>query len=96
MKVLLAVQAEQDRHFGEHAHYAASDQLKTRLALVGYTFEIQRAADELSYVATAIAIVRNGEPPDARCARLSIDQHGRRFATNDSGEDSTADCWERK
>jgi type IV pilus assembly protein PilE len=96
MKVLLAIQAEQDRHFGEHARYAASNQLQTRLTARGYTFEIERGADELSYVATARAVARTGEPPDARCARLSVDQHGRRFATNESGEDSTADCWERK
>lgn len=96
MKVLLAIQAEQDRHFGAHARYAGSSQLETRLAASGYTFEIELGADELSYVATALAVARTGEPPDARCARLSVDQHGRRFATNQSGEDSTADCWERK
>jgi type IV pilus assembly protein PilE len=96
MKVLLVIQAEQDRHFGQHARYADSNQLHTRLAARGYTFEIERGADELSYVATARAVARTGEPPDARCARLSVDQHGRRFATNEAGDDSTADCWDRK
>ena len=37
-----------------------------------------------------------GQTFDARCAHLSVDQHGRHFATNESGEDSTADCWDRK
>jgi Tfp pilus assembly protein PilE len=96
MKVLLAIQAEQDRHFGEHARYAPLNQLKTRLAIAGYTFEVQRGEDQLSYVATAKVVPLAGQTPDARCARLSVDQHGRHFATNESGQDSTADCWERK
>ncbi|HUQ08829.1 MAG TPA: hypothetical protein VM146_00840 [Steroidobacteraceae bacterium] len=96
MKVLLAIQAEQDRFFGEHARYAPSSGLKTRLAVTGYTFGIERGQDELSYVATAQVATRAGLTPDTRCARLSIDQHGRRFATTESGEDSTADCWDRK
>jgi hypothetical protein len=53
--------------------------------------------DQLAYVATAITRVdRITGNADARCARMSIDQHGRRSATDSSGEDSTADCWNRK
>jgi type IV pilus assembly protein PilE len=97
IEVLLAIQTAQDRHFGAHARYADAHQLGVVLDAVQYTFEVKLSDDALGYVASAITRV---EPitggADARCARMSIDQHGRRSATDSSGEDSTADCWKRK
>ena len=61
-----------------------------------YTLEIRRGGDELSYLASAKAIRIEGVDFDARCAEMGLDQHGRRFARDESGEDSTGDCWDRK
>jgi type IV pilus assembly protein PilE len=96
IKALLEIQTAQDRAFGENARYAGSEELPMTPASAHYRYEIERSADQLSYVATAHAVKVPGSTFDSRCARLSIDQHGRRFATNEAGEDSTADCWSRK
>jgi Tfp pilus assembly protein PilE len=96
MQALLAVQSAQDRHFGAHARYAAIEELPIKRGSRHFTVEIERGDDQLSYVATARATRSAAAKFDARCAQLSIDQHGRRFALNDSGEDSTEDCWNRK
>lgn len=97
MKVLRAIQAAEDQHFGAHARYTDVAHLEVKLEAAQYTFEVKPSDDELAYVATAIA--RDEKitgASDARCTRMSIDQHGRRSATDSSGEDSTADCWDRK
>lgn len=93
---LLALQVAQDRHFGRHANYADAATLGIEPQAANYTFEIKRSGDALSYTATAHARGAPGITSDSRCARLGIDQHGRRFATSDSGEDTSADCWNRK
>jgi Tfp pilus assembly protein PilE len=95
MKVLRAIQTAQDRHFADQARYSDLEHLKVDLGKTRYTFEVKTSGDELAYVATALA-TRREHAFDARCARLSIDQHGRHFAADDAGEDSTADCWDRK
>jgi type IV pilus assembly protein PilE len=94
--VLLAIQAAQDNHFGAHARYADAQHLEVALEVAQYTFEVRLSDDELAYVATAITRVGITGNADARCTRMSIDQHGRRSAIDSSGEDSTADCWNRK
>lgn len=96
MKALLEIQAAQDRHFGQHARYADAAQLHLPKTPADYTLEVKRNGDALGYVASAVAVKAADVAPDTRCARLSIDQHGRRFALDDSGKDSTADCWRRK
>lgn len=96
MDALLAIQVAQDRHFGKHARYAELAQLEAPPAAADYLLELKRGSDELTYVATAHAIRKAGATFDARCQELGIDQHGRRFARDESGEDSTADCWDRK
>ncbi len=96
MEALRDIQSRQDRHFGETARYAGPGELAPSPASASYRYEIKRSDDQLSYVATAHAEKVPGQTFDARCAHLSVDQHGRHFATNESGEDSTADCWDRK
>jgi type IV pilus assembly protein PilE len=96
MDALLAIQSAQDRHFGRHARYAEAPELDLQPAPPHYTLAVERGADQLSYVARARVRRLPGITFDARCAELGVDQHGRRFAVNESGEDSTADCWERK
>ncbi len=98
IQVLRSVQAAQDRYFGAHARYADVTQLG--VAARGAATMVSKcglAPDQLAYVATASAW-RNAiaGTVDARCSRMSIDQHGRRSATDSSGEDSTGDCWDRK
>jgi len=96
METLARIQSEQDRHFGDNARYAGPGEIALSPATAAYRYEIKCSEDQLSYVATAHAEKRPGSVFDARCAHLSVDQHGRHFATNESGEDSTADCWDRK
>jgi Tfp pilus assembly protein PilE len=96
MDALHAIQAAQDRHFGRHARYAEAAQLDLKPAPDRYVLDVKRGEDHLSYRATARALRLPGRTFDSRCAELGIDQHGRRFAANEAGEDSTADCWERK
>lgn len=96
MDALMAIQAAQDRHFGEHARYAELAQLGTQPVAADYRLELERGRDELTYVATARVIRMAGATFDSRCQELGIDQHGRRFAHDESGADSTADCWDRK
>ena len=105
IEALLAVQASQDRHFGAHAEYADNAQLaaappaglgmQPRSKLGHYEIDVQRSADWLGYVAVARLPATAGERPDARCAQMRMDQHGRRSSVNDAGEDSSADCWNR-
>lgn len=95
IEVLQAIQAAQDKHFGQHARYADAGSLNVEMRAPRYTFEVKRSDDALAYVATALA-VRTGDDFDARCARLGIDQHGRQSALDDTGKDSTADCWARR
>lgn len=94
--VLLAIQTAQDRHFGAHARYADASQLEVVRETAEYTVELALSDDQLAYVAAAITRVGLTGNTDARCTRMTIDQHGRRSASDSSGEDSTADCWNRK
>jgi Tfp pilus assembly protein PilE len=96
MDALLAIQTAQDRHFGQHARYAGLDQLGARPDTADYSLEIKLGDDELAYVATARIVPSAAVASDSRCTELSVDQHGRRFARDESGGDSTADCWDRK
>ena len=97
IQVLRDVQSAQDRYFGEHAQYAEAPHLGVTLDAPQYGFEVRLSDDRLGYVASAIASPGAiGGTADARCTRLSIDQHGRRSATDSAGEDSTSDCWDRK
>jgi Tfp pilus assembly protein PilE len=103
---LLAVQSAQDRHFALHARYADDAQTFTaaptglgvqRDAPGGhYRVEVQRSPDQLGYVAVARTIKGSeAARPDTRCQEFRLDEHGRRWSTDDEGQDSTADCWNR-
>jgi len=100
---LLALQAEQDRFFGQNAHYAAAAQL-TRKPPEGlgsaatsahgfYDIEMNTADDGLAWSATARPVARQGVEADARCAQFSIDHLGMRRALDAGGKERTADCW---
>jgi Tfp pilus assembly protein PilE len=103
IEALLALQAAQDRYFGEHARYAGEKQL-TAEAPGGlgirpvsergfFQISAHNSEDDLGYWATARAIEREGQSPDTRCVELRIDQNGRRFAIDAQGVDRSADCW---
>lgn len=103
IEALLAVQAAQDRYFGEHARYADDSQLVAEppqglgikpVSRRGF-FQVsaRNSKDDLGYWAIARAIDQEGKLPDARCVELRIDQNGRRFAVDSNGEDQSADCW---
>jgi type IV pilus assembly protein PilE len=102
---LLAVQVAQDRYFATHARYADGSRahvappqglgLRAASEHNSYLISIERAGDELGYVAIARATDRSAASGDARCREMRLDQHGRRSAFNSNGEDSSADCWNR-
>ena len=102
---LLAVQAAQDRYFATHARYADWSQapvappqglgLRAASEHNAYSIHVERAGDELGYVAIARATDQGAASGDPRCRELRLDQHGRRSAFNSDGEDSSADCWNR-
>ena len=102
-EALRALQTAQDDYFGKHARYADEAQLrasspqamsaKSTSPRGFYQISLQRSDDELTYTAIARSIPREGEPEDPRCAELRIDQNGRRFAVDASGQDRSADCW---
>jgi type IV pilus assembly protein PilE len=103
IEALLAVQSAQDRHFADHARYAdgrhahlappAGLGLSASSPRGHYTVVIERASDELGYVAIARTQSRGPGASDARCLEMRVDQHGRRSAISADGEDSSADCW---
>jgi prepilin-type N-terminal cleavage/methylation domain-containing protein len=103
VQALLALQAAQDRYFGEHARYASETLLGTappaglginaRSRLGHYAITVRNSEDNLGYWATARVIPRAEETKDPRCVEMRIDQNGRRFAVDAAGEDRSADCW---
>jgi len=103
IEALLALQAAQDRYFGEQARYADEKQLtaeppaglgiKSESARGFFQISTRNSVDDLGYWATARAIEREGQSPDTRCVELRIDQNGRRFAIDVAGVDRSADCW---
>lgn len=102
---LLAVQIAQDRHFATHAHYVDDAGLTlappaglglTRTSRNGvHDIALRRSADRLGYVAVATFASTGGAIDDPRCVELHLDQHGRRSARDQSGEDTTTDCWQQ-
>lgn len=103
MDALLALQAAQDRYFGEHARYADEALLAAEppgglgikpVSQRGF-FQIsaRNSEDDLGYWATARSIDREGQSADTRCVELRLDQNGRRFAVDSEGVDRSADCW---
>ena len=105
---LRAVQSAQDDYFGRHARYADEGQLRASSPQVllekalsakglsargNYRLTVNKSADDLTYTAVARVVPLETEAADTRCVELRIDQNGRRFALDASGEDRSADCW---
>lgn len=100
---LRAVQTAQDDYFGKHARYADESQLRASSPQAlnegassrrgYYRITVSKSADDLSYTAAARTLPLQSETQDTRCVELRIDQNGRKFAVDDSGEDRTGDCW---
>lgn len=100
---LRAVQSAQDDYFGRHARYADEGQLRASSpqalsekglsARGNYRLTVNKSADDLTYTAVARVVPLETEAADTRCVELRIDQNGRRFALDASGEDRSADCW---
>jgi len=98
---LLALQAEQDRFFGQNARYAKALTRKSPegLGLTAtsphgfYDIELRTADDGLAWSATARPVERQDVEGDTRCAQYSIDHLGMRRAVDAEGKERTADCW---
>jgi type IV pilus assembly protein PilE len=100
---LIALQAAQDRYFGQHARYATGALLTARapdgLALAAttagglYAITLETSSDGLGYLATARAIAHAGQDADDRCATFTIDHVAQMGAADSSGADRSADCW---
>jgi len=100
---LTALQAAQDRWFGQHARYATAAQLTAPapdgLGLAAttqhglYALSLETSADGLAWHATARAIANAGQDRDDRCATFSIDHVAQMSAADSAGVDRSADCW---
>jgi type IV pilus assembly protein PilE len=101
---LIALQAAQDRYFGRHARYATGAQLtmpapdglglKPTTANGLYAITLETSADGLSWRGAARAVANAGQDSDARCASFGIDHVARMSATDSTGTDRSADCWQ--
>lgn len=97
---LLGAAAEQEKFHLAHGHYgdrldaiAGSEPPGLRTASITahgrFRLDVEWAdASRYRIVATA-----TGERRDPLCARMSVDEGGRRSASTATGEDSTAKCW---
>ena len=100
---LLALQAEQDRYFGQNARYADATALTRKppegLGLTAssahgfYHIELRTADDGLAWSATARPVASQDDEADTRCAQFSIDHLGMRRAIDAGDRERTADCW---
>jgi type IV pilus assembly protein PilE len=100
---LTALQAAQDRYFGQHARYATGAQLSARApdglelppttAHGLYAITLETYADGLGYLATARTVANAGQQADDRCASFSIDHVAQMSAVDSAGVDRSADCW---
>jgi type IV pilus assembly protein PilE len=92
---LIALQAAQDRYFGQHARYATIEQLalKRQSERGFYDLELRDSEDGLGYLARAKATSRTGQADDTRCTEFTLDQNNRRRAVDSEGNDRSADCW---
>jgi type IV pilus assembly protein PilE len=108
-EALLAVQAAQDRFLLQHGRYCerltaappAGLGMAGRSRLGFYAIGVRVNADASTYLARAVPIASSSvaqgthtaRPRDATCRSFSIDQNGLKSAQDDSGADSTRDCW---
>ena len=92
---LVALQAAQDRYFGQHARYATVEELGLRRQSDRgyYDLELRIGADGLEYLARAKATQQTGQDDDSRCVEFTLDQNNRRRAVDNEGNDRSADCW---
>lgn len=92
---LIALQAAQDRYFGQHARYATVEQLalKRQSERGYYDLELRDSDDGLGYLARARAAKNTGQDDDTRCVEFTLDQNNRRRAVDSEGNDRSADCW---
>jgi len=97
---LLGAAAEQEKFHMAHGHYgdrldaiAGSEppglRTASRTAHGRFRLDVEWA-DASRYRIVATATDEQGDP---LCARMYIDESGRRSALNAGGEDSTAKCW---
>lgn len=92
---LIALQAAQDRWFGQHARYATVEELALRRKSDRgfYELELRVGDDGLGYLARAKAAHQTGQDDDSRCVEFTLDQNNRRRAVDNEGNDRSADCW---
>ena len=92
---LIALQAAQDRYFGQHARYATVEELglRTQSQRSFYDLELRVSDDGLGYLARAKATHQTGQDDDSRCVEFTLDQNNRRRAVDNEGNDRSADCW---
>jgi type IV pilus assembly protein PilE len=100
VQALLAVAAEQEKFHLARGHYsdrldAAADEDPPGIPVASttprgrYRLRIE-LADAVSFRAIAERLERTDDPA---CVRLSIDESGRRSASDTADRDSTANCW---
>jgi type IV pilus assembly protein PilE len=99
-QALLAAAAEQEKFHLSHGHYgerldSAAGQEPPGLPVASRTprghFEL--AVDAVSGSTFRIVATAAREDADSACRSMSIDESGRRSATDAQGRDSTQRCW---
>lgn len=99
---LLELQHEEERHYLRH--FAYTDRLTASRADGGlarsghspsgqYLLSVTLRADGQGFVGEAVADAGGRQARDQQCARFTVDEKGRRTATDSAGNDSTAACW---
>jgi type IV pilus assembly protein PilE len=93
--MLIALQAAQDRYFGQRARYATVEELglRTQSQRSFYDLELRVSDDGLGYLARAKATHQTGQDDDSRCVEFTLDQNNRRRAVDNERDDRSADCW---
>ena len=96
---LSQARAAQERYFLQYNRYAAVVEASppVGLGLAGTTqsglYDVTVALTAEGFRLDATVREDGGQRDDSRCARLSIDESGRRSAASDAGIDTTEDCW---
>lgn len=98
-QALTQARAAQERFFLQYNRYAAEvgPAPPTGLGLPNPTvnglYALEVTLTATGYRLSATPVPGGPQQGDARCAVLSVDESGRRGATDVGGTDSTAECW---
>lgn len=98
-QALTQARAAQERFFLQYNRYAAEISTASPQGLglpnptVNGLYELEVALNATGYTLRATPVSGAGQQDDVRCAVLTVDESGRRGATDSGGADTTGECW---